>query len=229
MVDTGSGSGDYGKKTGPGIVVIGIGNEFRGDDAVGIVVARALLEGPLPSFVRVVEAGLAGPSLLDMWMGADLAIVVDAVRVEGEGGEMGLGQGAGWKSGKEPDKESGMAARGPCSRWDAERATSLPSNLRPGSVVDLTAQEVLLGSASFCSDLASSHGFGLREALQLASSLGYPYMPHRFRVVGVCADRDNLHIAGGGMTHTVERGCVEAVGVIHRAVDLYTSSANQKE
>jgi hydrogenase maturation protease len=164
------------------IVVIGIGNEFRGDDAAGIVVARALQKGPLPSHVSVVEAGLAGPSLLNIWMGADLAIVVDAVTVERDGEDTAL---------------------------------------RPGSVMEINVSDVLLGSASFCSDRASSHGFGLREALQLASVLGYPYMPHRLRVIGICADLANLHITNGGLTPAVGRGCAEAVKEIRKTICLH--------
>ena len=61
------------------VVVIGVGNEMRRDDGAGIAVverARPLL----PSGVEVRTLGGEATSLLDVWEGADLAVVVDAVR-----------------------------------------------------------------------------------------------------------------------------------------------------
>jgi hydrogenase maturation protease len=61
-----------------GVVVIGIGNEYRRDDGVGPAVAAAIDERALPG-VRVVT-GIADPmNLLDAWSGAALAVVVDAL------------------------------------------------------------------------------------------------------------------------------------------------------
>ncbi|RVW03705.1 hydrogenase maturation protease [Rhodococcus spongiicola] len=59
------------------IVVIGLGNEYRGDDGVGPAVVRAL-HGRLPPPIRVVEVA-DDVDLLDVWAGAALAVVVDAV------------------------------------------------------------------------------------------------------------------------------------------------------
>jgi hydrogenase maturation protease len=57
-------------------VVIGIGNNFRRDDGVGLAVAAAISEQAL-SGVRVLT-GIEDPaSLLDAWSGAALAVVVD--------------------------------------------------------------------------------------------------------------------------------------------------------
>ncbi len=61
------------------VVVIGVGNEMRRDDGAGIAVverARPLL----PPGVEVRTLGGEATSLLDAWAGADLAVVVDAVR-----------------------------------------------------------------------------------------------------------------------------------------------------
>ncbi|MDH7576674.1 MAG: hydrogenase maturation protease [Bacillota bacterium] len=64
----------------PGILVIGCGNRYASDDAVGLHVARSLKECQLPGEVRVIEAGTPGLNLLDLWEGADRVLIVDAVR-----------------------------------------------------------------------------------------------------------------------------------------------------
>lgn len=58
-------------------LVLGIGNAWRGDDAAGLLVVRALRARKLPS-VTVIEASVVDPSLLDTWQGIDRLIVVDA-------------------------------------------------------------------------------------------------------------------------------------------------------
>jgi hydrogenase maturation protease len=60
-----------------GTVVIGIGNEYRRDDGVGPAVAAAIDERALPG-VRVVTAIQDPISLLDVWSGVALAVVIDA-------------------------------------------------------------------------------------------------------------------------------------------------------
>jgi hydrogenase maturation protease len=60
-------------------VVIGVGNDFRGDDGVGLATARAL-RASAPDDVTVVELEGEATSLLEVWDGHDLAIVVDAVK-----------------------------------------------------------------------------------------------------------------------------------------------------
>ncbi len=63
-----------------GIVVIGLGNSYRGDDGVGVVAAAALDELALPD-VRVVTDIVDPMSLIEAWSGARLAVVIDgAVR-----------------------------------------------------------------------------------------------------------------------------------------------------
>jgi hydrogenase maturation protease len=59
-----------------GIVVIGLGNSYRGDDGVGVVAAAALNELALPG-VRVVTDIVDPMSLLEVWSGAGLAVVID--------------------------------------------------------------------------------------------------------------------------------------------------------
>jgi hydrogenase maturation protease len=58
-------------------IVIGIGNDFRRDDGVGITVAQRIEERNLPG-VRVVSGISEPPALLEVWSGAARAVVVDA-------------------------------------------------------------------------------------------------------------------------------------------------------
>jgi hydrogenase maturation protease len=60
------------------IAVYGIGNTMRGDDAVGLVVARRLKE-MLPEHVEVREHGDDCLALLDLWERLEEAVVVDAM------------------------------------------------------------------------------------------------------------------------------------------------------
>lgn len=62
----------------PTVVVIGIGNEFRQDDAAGLLVARALKK-LVPNSVQVLECTGASLELIDAWSWADSVVLVDAV------------------------------------------------------------------------------------------------------------------------------------------------------
>jgi hydrogenase maturation protease len=66
------------------IVVMGVGNPWRGDDGIGPAVAAALRDRPGPGGpsgpVDVVDLDGEAARLVDAWDGADLAVVVDAVR-----------------------------------------------------------------------------------------------------------------------------------------------------
>lgn len=62
-----------------GVKIIGVGNEFRGDDAVGPVAARCLANLGLPG-VEVEVASGEGADLMERWKGADTVILIDAVR-----------------------------------------------------------------------------------------------------------------------------------------------------
>ncbi len=59
------------------LVVIGVGNLFRGDDAAGLLAARRLRPHP---GVRAVEHTRDGLSLMDHWEPIDHVVVVDALR-----------------------------------------------------------------------------------------------------------------------------------------------------
>ena len=58
-------------------VVIGVGNPYRGDDAVGLAVAERLRDR-VPPGVELVECEQEPSRLLDAWEGADVALIVDA-------------------------------------------------------------------------------------------------------------------------------------------------------
>jgi hydrogenase maturation protease len=62
----------------PRILVIGVGSQERGDDGVGLLVARALAGRNLPHTTIVEETGQGG-ALLEAWKGADAVILIDAV------------------------------------------------------------------------------------------------------------------------------------------------------
>ncbi len=60
-------------------IVIGVGNEYRHDDGAAIEVISRLKHRHLPGVTLVVSDG--EPSrLIDLWEGAEVAIVIDAIR-----------------------------------------------------------------------------------------------------------------------------------------------------
>jgi hydrogenase maturation protease len=62
----------------PETEVIGIGNEFRSDDALGILVARELRRRSKGD-LRVIEHSGEGAALLDAFQGASAVLLIDAV------------------------------------------------------------------------------------------------------------------------------------------------------
>ena len=62
----------------PRIVVLGLGNDILGDDAVGLLAARRL-RAFLPESVDVQEAGGGGLELLDVLEGYDRAVLLDSI------------------------------------------------------------------------------------------------------------------------------------------------------
>ncbi len=62
------------------VLIAGVGNILRVDDAFGVEVARRLEHEPFPEGVRVVETGIAGIALVqELQEGWDALVVVDAV------------------------------------------------------------------------------------------------------------------------------------------------------
>jgi hydrogenase maturation protease len=60
-------------------LVLGLGNEYAGDDAAGVLAVRAL-RGELASSADVVESAASGLALLEVFAGYDRAVVVDSIR-----------------------------------------------------------------------------------------------------------------------------------------------------
>ena len=80
----------------PKILVIGIGNAYRGDDGVGLVAARRLKNQRSTSF-RVLEHHGEGADLMTCWEGADAVILVDAVQSGAKPGTLHR-----WNAGRRP-------------------------------------------------------------------------------------------------------------------------------
>lgn len=171
------------------VVVAGIGNDERGDDAVGPVVARTLQgighfpgggPGHFPGggrgepCVAVVAVGSA-LELLEHWEGAELAVVIDALHSGGAPGAVvvaELGTGAAAAGGR--GRGGGRGGSGPDTKTGGLRCTS-------------------------------THGIGLEAVLGLAGVLGRA--PRRVVLVGV-----------EGASFGVQRGLSPAVaGAVDRA------------
>jgi hydrogenase maturation protease len=60
-------------------LVLGLGNDLAGDDAVGVLVARALRD-ELDGTADVVESSASGMALIEVLAGYDRAVIVDSIR-----------------------------------------------------------------------------------------------------------------------------------------------------
>jgi hydrogenase maturation protease len=69
-----------------GVVVIGVGNAWAGDDAAGLLVAR-MVRARAPAEVGVIEHEGEPTALIESWAGACLAVVVDATSGGGAPGQ----------------------------------------------------------------------------------------------------------------------------------------------
>jgi hydrogenase maturation protease len=67
------------------LLIIGVGNFYRHDDAVGLVVARLLRATNLQR-VAVIEESGEGAALMETWKGADTVVLIDAVHSGAEPG-----------------------------------------------------------------------------------------------------------------------------------------------
>ena len=70
----------------PSTLVVGCGNLLRGDDAVGPVLVRRLLERGLPRGVEVADGGTSGMDVAFRMRGLPRVVLVDAANTGGEPG-----------------------------------------------------------------------------------------------------------------------------------------------
>lgn len=71
----------------PKLLVIGVGNTYRGDDAAGMLTVRLLKDMGLDSSMVVEQSG-EGAALMETWKGAETVIVIDAISSGRPAGEI---------------------------------------------------------------------------------------------------------------------------------------------
>lgn len=67
--------------------IIGLGNQLKGDDGIGILLVREIEKKELASNIEVFDAGIRGLRLLHLLKDLEKALIVDAVRFGGEPGD----------------------------------------------------------------------------------------------------------------------------------------------
>jgi len=80
-----------------GITVIGVGNDYRGDDAIGLTAARKLKERVGPN-IKVLEHDGDGAGLVECWKNSERVIVMDAVHSDAEPGSVFRFDVAAWSA-----------------------------------------------------------------------------------------------------------------------------------
>ena len=69
------------------IAVIGVGNEFRGDDAAGLIIARKIENKKLSGVEVIIQSG-EGAALIEAWQDFDYVVIVDASRSNSPAGKI---------------------------------------------------------------------------------------------------------------------------------------------
>ena len=88
-----------------GVLVAGVGNVFRGDDAFGIEVVHRLARKTLPDGVKVVDFGIRGIDLTYALLdGYRAAVLVDVLQRGGEPGTVYVVE-PDWPSGEDADPD----------------------------------------------------------------------------------------------------------------------------
>ena len=64
-------------------IILGLGNPVRADDSVGLCVAHALAKRLSSPEVTVMEASVSGLDILDLLVGYERAIIIDAIQTKG--------------------------------------------------------------------------------------------------------------------------------------------------
>ena len=64
----------------PGVLVVGVGNELRGDDGAGLEIARRARHRTRRDGIEVLELRADPTQLLELWSGRDAVVLVDTMR-----------------------------------------------------------------------------------------------------------------------------------------------------
>jgi hydrogenase maturation protease len=152
-------------------LVIGVGNDDRGDDAIGLIAARRIRELNLPN-VQVIESNGEFTKLMESWKDAESVILIDAV-------------------------QSGAAL---------------------GTIHRVSANEEEFTSQLFS---ASTHAFGVAEAIALSKALGK--LPPRFIVFGVEVYSFAL---GEPLSAKIVSSIEQLLQLVKGEVSQFSSSAN---
>ncbi len=67
--------------------VLGVGNPLKGDDGIGVELVNRLKDGGLPEEIELHDVGTSGMNIIHYLKDLDGAIIVDALRSEGEPGD----------------------------------------------------------------------------------------------------------------------------------------------
>ena len=155
------------------IKVIGLGNPFMGDDAVGVLVARQL-HAYASARISILEGGLSGLNLLHDMEETHTLILIDAVH----------------------------------------------SHSKAGTIFRFTLPQDLekIGKLAWGASTASSHAFGLAEALTLAHTL--EVLPAHVVLFGIELEQIQTgHIlspeVSQAMNHLIKRIIVEELNLPH--------------
>ncbi len=141
------------------VVILGLGSELQGDEAIGLQVARSLAANP-PAHVSVYEAGAADFDLLSVLESASTVIAVDAID-------------AGAKPGTilrfEFDPADSVAPRAPLHDFDLPTLMrALPPGRRPRVLVVGLQPSVVGVGASLSPAVAASLGQLVKVVREMA-------------------------------------------------------------
>jgi len=64
-------------------IILGLGNPVRADDSIGLCVAHALTKRLNSPEITVTEASVSGLDILDLLVGYERAIIIDAIQTKG--------------------------------------------------------------------------------------------------------------------------------------------------
>ena len=67
--------------------VLGIGNTLKGDDGIGVALVNRLQDKGIPGDIEFHEVGTSGMNILHYLKDLETAVIVDAIRSEGEPGD----------------------------------------------------------------------------------------------------------------------------------------------